>query len=155
MQALLSPHSSTALAFQGQKALLVGLGTTPVALQAADVAAWLSAHEEARWLIAENWGEVEQALSLYSSRREALDLALISLDGDLSLELRDEALQELESLLTVSAIADWLLNLFHLRPLAAEAAVDVALTQARTSQRQQVRSWLETLAQRQELIAKS
>ena len=155
MQALLSPHSCTALAFQDQKTFLVFRGKSPQALQPADVVAWLSAHEETSWQQGENWGQVEHALSLYSRRREALDLALIGLDDDLSLELRDEAQQELESLLADPAVADWLLNLFHLRPLPSEAAVDDALSQARTPQRRRVRDCLETIVRRQELIAKS
>jgi len=155
MQALLSPHSSTALAFQDQTAFLVGQGKPPQALQPAEVAAWLSAHEEMRWHPAEDFSAVEDALSLYSRRREALDLALISLDGELSLELRDEAQQELENLLSDRAVADWVLNLFHLRPLPTEAVVDVALSQAQAAQRRRVRAWLEPVSQRQAHIAES
>jgi tetratricopeptide (TPR) repeat protein len=155
MYALLSPHSSTALLFQQQLPCLIESGQAPRPLSPTEATAWLSAHEELRWHSADSIAEVEQALSLYSRRREALDLALICLDEDLSLELRDEAQQELETLLTDPAVADWLADLFHARPLPASAAINAALGQACTAQRKQLLNWLEPVIRHQSAIADS
>jgi tetratricopeptide (TPR) repeat protein len=155
MYALLSPHSSTALLFQQRSTCLIESGQSPRPLSPAEATVWLSAHEELRWHHADSMADVERALSLYSRRQEALDLALICLDEDLSLELRDEAQQELETLLTDPAVAGWLADLFHVRPLPASAAIDTALAQARTAQRGQLLSWLEPVIRHQSAIADS
>ncbi len=155
MQALLSPHSNTALIFQPQTAYLTGCGNPPCPLSAAAVGEWLSAHGELRWHSAENLAEMGQALSLYSRRREALDMALMGMDGDLSLELRDEAQQELEILLADRAVAIWLSDIFHVRPLVAEADVETALSHARDGNRWHVVNYLNEVVRNQAVIAKS
>lgn len=155
MQTLLSPHSHTGLAFQPQVVFLLEEAAEPRILSAAEVSAWLSAHEELYRHDADTLAEVNRALSLQSARHEALDLALICLDGELSEELRDEAQQELEALLANPAVAVWLDNLFHVRPLAAGAEVEFALQTARAAQRRRLPGWLEPVANRQPIIAES
>ncbi|MCX7110229.1 MAG: tetratricopeptide repeat protein [Proteobacteria bacterium] len=155
MQALLSPHSTTALIFQSQAVYLLDGGNALCPLSAAAVGEWLSAHGELRWHSADNVAEMEQALSLYSRRREALDMALISMDGNLSLQLRNKAQQELERLLEDHAVAIWLSDIFHVRPLVAEAEIETALSQAREGKRLRVLNCLEEVVRNQDAIARS
>ena len=155
MQALLSPHSNTELMFHPQTTYLLSGGNPPCPLSTAAVGEWLSAHGELRWHSADNNAEIEQAMSLYSQRREALDMALMGMDGDLSLELREEAQQELERLLENEAVATWLSDLFHVRPLVAEAEIETALSQAREGKRLRVANCLKEIASNQSDIAQS
>ena len=155
MHALLSPHSITALIFQPQGTYLLDGSNAPYPLSAAAVGEWLSAHGELRWHSAGNIAEMEQALSLYSRRREALDMALISMDGNLSLQLRNKAQQELERLLEDKAVATWLSDLFHVRPLVAEAEVETALSQARVGKRRSVLNCFDEIVRNQDSIARS
>ena len=96
--------------------------------------------------------EVRQQLDLQSTRIDALHLALILLDSDLTHDTRMTAAEELEELLADEGIVHWVEGVLYAHPLPKSGDLAGARS-ACTSRTERTRAFLDRLSSLQVVIA--
>jgi tetratricopeptide (TPR) repeat protein len=123
MDAVISGHAGVALLLDGKKLSSIHFGGDGEALprRPSEISLLFAGAGDLRLLKNVKPAQVREQLDLESARIDALHLALILLDADLSDETRRTAAEELEEELADQGIASWLEGVLYAHPLPASA----------------------------------
>lgn len=122
MDAVVSGHAGVALLLDGDRLSSIHFGDDEVVPRSpAEVSLLFSGAGDLRLFRNVEPEEVREQLDLESKRIDALHLALILLDSELSEETRQIAAEELEEELKDEGITSWLEGVLYAHPLPASA----------------------------------
>jgi tetratricopeptide (TPR) repeat protein len=154
VNAVVSGHAGVALLIDGKSLSSIHFGGDGevVPRSPTEIHLLLSGADDLRFLENVKPEQVREQLDLESTRIDALHLALILQDAELSEETRRTAAEELDEMLSDKDLLDWLEGVLYAHPLPASADLPGART-ACMGQTRRTQVLLEKLELSQEAIA--
>lgn len=153
MNAVVSGHSGVALLIDGDFFSSIHFGEDEVRQRRpSDFRLLFNGAQDLQFLEDIDLAEVRRRLDLESTRIDALHIALILLDRELSHDTRRTAAEELDELLSDEMIAHWVESVLHARPLPGSGDL-VGARSACTGRTPCTRAFLGKLESLQPVIA--
>lgn len=154
MQAVISGRAGVAIVFEGERMFSLNLErVAPVPCKPRDVRYLLGDAQDLVALETEDPGVIQGRLAEARDRDDALSLALLLLDADLSDRARDESAEALEEQIAEGVTARFVEGVLFSHPVPPSADVDGARRAAKRANADAVRRLFDALADAQPVVA--